>query len=527
MRPIVTLILIAVSAFPSTAQVSRFALWGDLQPGAYAVGFRVLYRYDNSRTWKPTRLRGQSFHADAQGRPVRIELWYPATLLKAAPGMKYGDYINLPFPDGFKEAATVLGNRDQLIASFSAPADKMEALLSTAVAAHKDAHAAPGRFPLIVYFPGLDDTQSLNVFVMAEYLASHGYVLATVSLLGQSSEEPDQHRTNMDIEATVRDAEFALSVLQDERNIDNTTIGAMGHSLGAIEAVLLAMRNNNVSAAIGLDGTYGFKGAAQVLTGFFSYAPRRMSAALLDLRKNEFQQQTVLDLSALNDFHFSDRQFITVDGMHHSDFTSFAVVGYQFHLPSTYTPQPGEHPWSRETAYHGYLNVCRIVKDFLDEKLKDETSANTILMADIKDASNGTFQRLPAADLPPSPDELLSLIRTKGFDEANTQIQQITQVLPVKWVVDEAVFNNLGYQLLNEKKSGDAISVFRINLSFHPTSANASDSLADGYLAAGDVPHAIEYYQQAIELLPKDPAFDAAGKASFSADEKSKIAKLR
>ena len=253
------------------------------------------------------------------------------------------------------------------------------------------------------------------------------------------------------------------------------------------------MRNGNVSVAVGLDGTYGFKGATRVLTDFFSYAPQRMTAALLDLRKSECQQQTVLDLSAVDNFHYSDRSLVTVDEMHHSDFASFAVVGYQFHYPNTYIAAPGEHKWNRETGYRRYLNVCRIVKDFFAEKLKNDPGANASLMADVKLTSNATYQRLPGVDLAPSPAELLSLIRTKGFDEVNAQIQQITRTLPGDWVVDEGVFNSLGYQLLSEKKTTYAISVLRISLSSHPTSANASDSLADGYVAAGDVPRALQF----------------------------------
>lgn len=278
---------------------------------------------------------------------------------------------------------------------------------------------------------------------------------------------------------------------------------------------------------VGLEGTYGFKGATSVLTDFFSYEPQAMTASMLDLRKSEFQQQTVFDLSAIHDLYFSDRSLVTVDEMHHSDFTSFAVVGYQFDYPSTYTAGPGEHAWSRETGYKGYLNVCRLTKAFLDAGLKGEPGANTELMADVQLANNGTFQHLPAAELPPSPAELVARIRQNGFESVKEDVQRMIKTLPLEWVVSEKIFNSVGYQLLGAKKMDDAVAAFRLNLYFHPNSANAADSLADGYLAAGDVPRAIESYRHAIDLAERDPALDAEGKKSFSAEENKKIERLQ
>jgi hypothetical protein len=60
----------------------------------------------------------------------------------------------------------------------------------------------------------------------------------------------------------------------------------MGHSVGAIEAVILGLRNANVSAVIALDGTYGSEGLSTVLTHSYGYKPEMMRAAFLDLRQD-------------------------------------------------------------------------------------------------------------------------------------------------------------------------------------------------------------------------------------------------
>jgi pimeloyl-ACP methyl ester carboxylesterase len=169
---------------------------------------------------------------------------------------------------------------------------------------------------------------------MAEYLASHGYIVASISLIGPSDEETLQSRTSQDLETSVRDMEFAWSVLQDEPNVDRTRLAVMGHSVGAIEAVILGMRNADVSAVIGLDGTYGFEGLSSALTNSYAYEPGKLRAAFLDLRRARGAQgNEPLDLSAVESFRHADRTFITIDKMHHSDFTSLAMIGAYFHTP--------------------------------------------------------------------------------------------------------------------------------------------------------------------------------------------------
>jgi dienelactone hydrolase len=69
----------------------------------------------------------------------------------------------------------------------------------------------------------------------------------------------------------------------------------------------------------------------------------------------------------------------------------------------------------------------------------------------------------------------------------------------------EGETNLLGYQLLRDGNAKDAVSVFQLNVEGYPRSANACDSLSDGWLAAGDKEQALTYAQKAIELLDQDP----------------------
>src|SRR5208337_5265745 len=119
----------------------------------------------------------------------------------------------------------------------SVPSDQIAALQATPMNAYADAPATEGRFPAVLYFGGLDAEINSNV-ILAEYLASHGYIVASISLLGPTDEQTFQSRTSGDLDASVRDMEFAWSALAENSNADKGKLAIMGHSVGGIEAVL-------------------------------------------------------------------------------------------------------------------------------------------------------------------------------------------------------------------------------------------------------------------------------------------------
>jgi tetratricopeptide (TPR) repeat protein len=68
----------------------------------------------------------------------------------------------------------------------------------------------------------------------------------------------------------------------------------------------------------------------------------------------------------------------------------------------------------------------------------------------------------------------------------------------------EGAINALGYELIQGGRVPDAVGVFELNVEAYPGSANTLDSLADGYLAAGDKVKALEFARKAIAALPGD-----------------------
>ena len=496
-------------------------LWGNLPPGPYTVGFRTVFRYDGSRTWKSTRHYDGSFSPDLKGRPIQFNIWYPASPDPSSTKMHFGDYVDQSVQEGFGELNTIMRQRNRDDAVSSVPRNEIPELQSVEMSAYRDAPWARGRFPAILYFGGLNAPINSNV-ILGEYLASRGYVVASISLLGPSDEQTFQSRSADDLESSVRDMEFAWSVLQTEPNIDKTKLGVIGHSVGAIEAAILALRNADVSAVIGLDGTYGFQGSSSVLTHSHGYAPQKMRAAFLDLRRAQGAQgDEPLDLSAIESFRHADRTFITSAKMHHSDFTSFAMIAAYFH-----TPLPTDYPlngWNRETGRAGYQNACKIVLSFLDAKVKSDSSALDEINRLAKQHQELSVKHLSAVPPPPSPLEAAAFAGTNGLEAAERAFIASCGEDNLNYCMDENRFNTWGYNLLGQQRPQDALTVFQLNAWAHPHSANAQDSLADGYLSVKDKQNAIAAGQRAIALAPTDQTLDESSKSSFLSDEKKKL----
>jgi tetratricopeptide (TPR) repeat protein len=71
--------------------------------------------------------------------------------------------------------------------------------------------------------------------------------------------------------------------------------------------------------------------------------------------------------------------------------------------------------------------------------------------------------------------------------------------------VAESRLNSLGYGVLGEGLTEQALSIMRLNASLYPHSANCYDSLADAYEASGDYYNALLNSRKAIAMLDRYP----------------------
>jgi dienelactone hydrolase len=93
-------------------------------------------------------------------------------------------------------------------------------------------------------------------------------------------------------------------------------------------------------------------------------------------------------------------------------------------------------------------------------------------------------------------------------------------------VLPEYIVNWIGYEHLGLKDTGTALKIMKLNATSYPKSANAQDSLADAYVAAGDAAAALTAAKRTLELLDADTSMTPQQKDRIRSAAEAKIARL-
>src|SRR5215467_13165419 len=107
--------------------------------------------------------------------------------------------------------------------------------------------------------------------------------------------------------------------------------------------------------------------------------------------------------------------------------------------------------------------------------------------------------------IPLNQSRFLKIMETSGWEKAEQAYNEDKKKNPDSDLLNESALNSMGYMFLRQKKNSTAISVFELATKNYPNSANAYDSLADGYIAASQPQLAVAASQKELALVPTDP----------------------
>ncbi|HEX6627404.1 MAG TPA: prolyl oligopeptidase family serine peptidase [Gemmatimonadaceae bacterium] len=443
-------------------------------------------------------------------RPVRVSIWYPAANRTSGQSMRYRDYVRFSAPNKyFARLNTALESRDTTSwkNAFKGAENLYPELLAQAVFARRDAAPATGAFPLVVYSEGWNSSSQNDNSVLAEFLASNGYVVASVPQVGTSASALALGINPVDLETQMRDVELAMVTAQSQRFVDRRKLAAMGWSMGGVVSLWLAARNPNIDAVIGLDPSFA---AAQwkslvLVSPYFDIWQIR--APLLTLQSGNSRFTSGQDPGVIDSLHFAERYTARVGRITHGDFSDFAMVARLFpvHLEDR----------SATDASEGHVAVARTVLAFLDATLKGRSTALSIMVD--QPAPRDSLIRLARVSAANVPDESewTAMLASLGFAATVDRLRQLQRTYPSLEIIRYGQFNRQGYALRDQGKTDLAIAVFSLNAEAHQSLADAYDSLADGYIAKGDVVGARRAYQHVLALLDGDKSLSESSKADY------------
>lgn len=483
----VLLTLIALGTCCSRAPLPESGFWGDLEAGPFQPGFRLVEASDATRSFPSEDGRGPV------ERPLRIYIWYPAAD-PTGERMRLDDYIALALED----LRTPL-----LPVPLSKGLDPavLEKLRSSPAGAFRGAAAAPGKFPLLVLGQGLYYESPLSHFVLCEFLASHGYVVATSPLVGTRYRLVNINVE--DVETEVRDMESVLAEARELPFADPASLGAVGYDLGGMAGLLLAMRHPEIRAYLSFDSAILDKHYTGLPLTHPQYREERFRIPWMHMMQVRFIRPLESRAGAPSLFErkaFGPSYLVHVPTTSHGTFSSYAVLGIDRAVPGYWGP-PAADP---RPVYEG---ICRAGLAFLDAFIKnDRTGLDKLVRDGLSAGAGGPAFRIEQKDRPagpPSEAELIDLIIRKGMREAGPTIAGAREAFPGVVLIDESVLNWLGAHFLYWwGREEEAVAVFELNASLYPGSWNAYDSLGEAYAAIGRRGEAVRSYERSLEINP-------------------------
>jgi len=150
------------------------------------------------------------------------------------------------------------------------------------------------------------------------------------------------------------------------------------------------------------------------------------------------------------------------------------------------------------------------LEDVPAEYLREKQQVEQYLKSDPEQAQkyladHDPFDRLAGA-------ALFDLASRDGVQSLRQIITKLRNSDVKTGIASEETINNLGYQLIGQKKFDEAVAFLRMNVEDFPKSANAYDSYAEALFDSGNVTDAVDNYRKALEIDAKYGNAEAAQK---------------
>jgi len=104
----------------------------------------------------------------------------------------------------------------------------------------------------------------------------------------------------------------------------------------------------------------------------------------------------------------------------------------------------------------------------------------------------------------PLAEAMLKLTEQNGVGAAIALYRALKTTHANVYDFSEPELNRLGYQLLQAKKTKEAIEIFKLNVEAYPQGFNTYDSLGEAYMVNGNTGLAIQNYKKSLELNPQN-----------------------
>ncbi|MGX1928310.1 acyl-CoA thioester hydrolase/BAAT C-terminal domain-containing protein [Flagellimonas sp. 2504JD4-2] len=399
---------------------NREAFTNFLDYGEHPVGFRTLFVSDLSRENVPyADWSGKLYPTkeESPGRNLPLHIWYPAEENSQEP-LSYEHFARLNVVGTKKQFQEQDDSFFKQIFSYQVrelggdksfgPA-QMDTLLALKTRSSLHPKALQKQFPLVIFPNGSSPAfQS----ILCELLASHGYVVAGVSLKGQFSHPIDASVRGLEV--AVDDLEFALQELLKLPNVDKNQIALLGNAIESSFCAALASRNEKIKALVSLEGGFLSQFEQNILSETSFYQPQHMAIPIMAI----YAPHPSISPHYIYDLGYSEQYFAHFPGMTEFHVLNFGV--FEEIVPNIIGEPKGD-------TKKGFQVTSDLVLAFLDAKTKyqgdqlDEYYSGGIPQQFEKTVD--TLFRLDGLHPPPNMAILKNLFIAKGISAIDSVYQ--------------------------------------------------------------------------------------------------------
>lgn len=331
----------------------------DFDLGKNGVGFKTERILDYARAYGNDH------------RSIQLFVWYPTTK-KSGQKLKYEEYFALNNPGGAlqnKDSRKI--NVDSLlqqdIKGLKAT-DSIDIKLSSykklKTIAQKNASIKEGNYPLFIFAPGGNTPNYLHS-VIAEYLASHGYIVVSFPSLGNA---PSNRWPFNQIGLNLHIDDMSLIINHFKKAWKEVSIkktGLISWSVGGVSQSIYGLKNSNINMFISLDSGIGRTYGIEMLkkSTYFDYA--KFHIPYLHITGNQPDPFVVEKNSEFFDSIPSKKKFsLKIGPFSHQHFTS----------------NRGIIPWvasgKKKEIAKAYIEMCKMVLTFSNLHLQKNDANN-------------------------------------------------------------------------------------------------------------------------------------------------------
>jgi pimeloyl-ACP methyl ester carboxylesterase len=336
------------------------------------------------------------------------------------------------------------------------------------------ASANPGPGILLLHQCNRDRKTWTNLATM---LAADGFPVLTIDFRGfgesggmRFQEWTPETRVTEQAKWT-SDIDLAFAYFRQQRGVEKVRIGVAGASCGVNQAIQVALRHPEVASLVLLSG-------------------------VTDERGRQFLRRTdrlPLLASASDNDGDAVSALRWVAGFSHNPANRFVEYKAAGHGTEMFSVEKGLQP---------------LIVEWFERTLRNPPAASH---------ETGAIKPTPS-------EEFWTVLSSPGGPARARQFfAEAKKRDPNVFLFPEFAVNLLGYEKLQGKATQDAIEVFQLNVDAYPNSANAYDSLADGYAAAGNHELTVQYSRKALELLRTNPPADAERAAEIRRSSEERL----